>query len=409
MTARFTIPAFSGYGVELEYMIVDRRTLDVRPIADDVLRELAGHDASDVTRGALGWSNELVRHVMELKNVAPTADLRALPARFDDEIQDVNRRLARVGAELMPTAMHPWMNPLEETVLWEDAGGIYRTYDRIYDCRGHGWSNLQSVHINLPFADDAQFARLHAAVRLVLPLVPALAASSPIAEGRFTGFLDFRLENYRSISARTPSVAGSIIPETVDTRAEYEARILAPMYEEVAQYDPSGVLRHEWLNSRGAIARFDRNAIEIRLADIQECPQADIAIAETVIALVKWLYDERPSSCIDQRALGTTSLYRALLATIRDAEHALVDDVPYLRVLGLGGTRCRACEIWQCLLEQITTDGATDTEREVRDVILQQGTLARRILRAVGNAERRRLHDVYRKLCACLSEGRMFV
>ena len=98
MTARWTIPAFSGYGLELEYMIVDQQTLDVRPIADPLLRELAGHDASDVTRGELGWSNELVRHVVELKNVSPTAALPTLPSRFAAEIGNVNLRLASVGA-----------------------------------------------------------------------------------------------------------------------------------------------------------------------------------------------------------------------------------------------------------------------------------------------------------------------
>jgi hypothetical protein len=29
---------------------------------------------------------------------------------------------------------------------------------------------------------------------------------------------------------------------------------------------------HHFANSRGAIARFDRGAIEIRVIDIQECP-----------------------------------------------------------------------------------------------------------------------------------------
>jgi hypothetical protein len=28
--------------------------------------------------------------------------------------------------------------------------------------------------------------------------------------------------------------------------------VLAPMYAEIAPYDPAGTLRHEWLNSRGA-------------------------------------------------------------------------------------------------------------------------------------------------------------
>ena len=33
-----TLPAFSACGIELEYMIVDRDTLSVRPIADALLR-----------------------------------------------------------------------------------------------------------------------------------------------------------------------------------------------------------------------------------------------------------------------------------------------------------------------------------------------------------------------------------
>ena len=119
------------------------------------------------------------------------------------------------------------------------------------------------MHVNLPFADDSQFARLHAAIRLVLPLLPALAASSPIAEGSVMEVLDFRLDAYYAICALTPRVAGDVIPETVESRAEYEARILAPMYDEIAPLDPAGVLRHEWLNSRGAIpqvrSRRDRD------------------------------------------------------------------------------------------------------------------------------------------------------
>ena len=114
-----------------------------------------------------------------------------------------------MAARLMPTGMHPWMNPRAETVLWPDDGSsIYESYDRLFDCRSHGWSNLQSMHINLPFADDEQFARLHAATRLVLPLLPALAASSPVVDGKPTGLMDYRLEAYRTNQARMPSITG---------------------------------------------------------------------------------------------------------------------------------------------------------------------------------------------------------
>ena len=410
MTARFTLPAFAGYGIELEYMVVDRVSLAVRPIADQLLRSLAGYDTADVERGTLGWSNELVRHVVEVKNVVPTAALVELPARFHDEIRSANAKLAAVDARLMPTAMHPWMDPATETVLWEDAGGeIYRTYDRIYDCRGHGWSNLQSMHVNMPFTGDEQFERLHAAIRLVLPLVPALAASSPFEDGRSQGFLDRRLENYRTLCARTPSVAGRIIPETARSRADYEARVLSPMYAEIAPLDPEGILRHEWLNSRGAIPRFDRDAIEIRLVDVQECPQADLAIAAAIVSSVRALYRETFSCLTDQQMVDTDALCDALLATIRDGDEAIIEHAAYLRALGLPEGSAGARDLWRHLVDTSSDDTGGLWWRPAIDMILAQGPLARRILRATGSdVDRKRLHAVYGELCDCLDQGRMF-
>ena len=176
------LPAFAAYGIELEYAIVEQDTLDVRPIADRLLATMAGQPASSAQFGPLGWSNELVRHVVELKNTEPLPQLAALAGAFEAEIRRANGVLEPEGAQLMPSGMHPWMDPRIETHLWTyDAADVYAAFDRIFDCRRHGWANLQSMHINLPFAGDRELARLHAAVRAVLPLVPALAASSPIA------------------------------------------------------------------------------------------------------------------------------------------------------------------------------------------------------------------------------------
>lgn len=415
MTNRWTIPAFSGYGIELEYAIVDRDTMRVRAIADALLSAFAGCPASDVERGALGWSNELVRHVIELKNLAPTPQLKALQAGFQAEVQAANAALHPMNAQLMPTGMHPWMDPRAETMIWSaDHREIYSAYDRIFDCRRHGWANIQSMHINLPFADDAQFARLHAAVRLVLPLLPALAASSPIAEGRPTGFMDFRLEVYRDNAGPLRSIAGSVIPETVEDRASYEAQILAPMYREIAPHDPDGVLRHEWLNSRGAIARFDRNAIEIRVSDTQECPRADVAIAAATATVVKALFSEQWATLWQQQAVGTATLFDALLATMRDADQAIIDDAQLLDALGVKPRRCSAGEVWQHLIASCDEnsgpqEAASSWWREPVALILDKGPLARRVLRAAnGNHHPERLREIYAELCRCLDRGVMF-
>lgn len=181
MSLSRALPLFDGYGIEMEYMVVDRATLAILPRTDEILRAVAGEYVAVTEQGALAWSNELVLHVIELKTNGPASTLDALPSAFAADVARINGLLEPMGGRLMPSAMHPWMDPHRETRLWpHEDNAIYAAYDRIFGCQGHGWSNLQSTHINLPFADDQEFARLHAAIRFLLPIVPALAASSPV-------------------------------------------------------------------------------------------------------------------------------------------------------------------------------------------------------------------------------------
>ncbi|HYD63693.1 MAG TPA: glutamate-cysteine ligase family protein [Noviherbaspirillum sp.] len=404
------LKAFMGYGIELEYMIVDAERLSVLPVADHLLRNAAGSTVNDVERGRMGWSNELVSHVIEIKNVRPVPSLTLLADAFHTEVREIGRRLQPLDARLMPGGMHPWMDPRTETRLWPHGNeAIYRNYDRIFNSRSHGWANLQSMHVNLSFGDDDEFARLHAAVRLVLPILPALAASSPIADGHICGWVDYRMHVYCDNARQFPSIAGMVVPETVTSRAAYEQRILAPMYRDIAPHDPEKVLQHEWLNSRGAIARFDRNAIEIRVVDTQECPRADLAVAAAAVELVRWLY--RRDDLIAQQEMSTAALAAILQACIRDAEQAQIDNAVYLRLLGFLGTDCTAGELWNALVDRMMADDPQQAQHwgEPLQTILERGPLARRILRAVGNGvSPARLQAVYRELCDCLHDGRVF-
>jgi gamma-glutamyl:cysteine ligase YbdK (ATP-grasp superfamily) len=311
-------------------------------------------------------------------------------------------------AQLMPGAMHPWMDPCTETHLWpHDSHGIYRAYERIFDTRSQGWANLQSMHINLPFSDEQEFARLHAAIRLALPILPALAASSPFAEGRNSGWADYRMRVYCNTAQALPSIAGMVIPETITSLQAYRERVLAPMFRDIAPHDPDKLLQREWLNSRGAIARFDRNAIEIRVIDTQECPRADFAIAGAAIALVRMLYDAGKADLAAQQEMPTTSLAAILQACMRDAELTLIDHPRYLRLLGVSDTRCSARSLWEKLIERMPE---AQRNSEVLHTILRHGPLARRLLRAVGeDATKAKLPKVYQQLCDCLEAGQIFL
>jgi gamma-glutamyl:cysteine ligase YbdK (ATP-grasp superfamily) len=404
---------FSAFGVELEYMLVDAQSLDVRPICDQLLRAEAGEIVSDVERGPIGWSNELTLHVVELKTNGPAEDLAALPAQFGENIDRVNELLGDFGAKLLPTAMHPWMDPQREMRLWpHDYGPVYDTFHRIFDCRGHGWANLQSVHLNLPFADDAEFARLHAAVRLILPLLPGLAASSPILESRVTGVLDNRLEVYRTNSRRIRSVTGRIIPEPAYSEADYRRMIYEPLLAEIAPLDPEHILQVEFLNARGAIARFDRGAIEIRVLDVQEMPRMDVAICAAIVAVLQRLVAEHWTPLAAQQGVAIDPLEKLLLRAIRDADAAVIDDAALLRHFGAanlaGGT---LGDLWQQLLDEIVREDREFDRAwgEILQKLLQRGPLSRSIRRRIGDApDRTQLHAVYSRLAGCLANGRMF-
>ena len=79
---------FEAFGIELEYMIVDRATLDVKPLADRLLRQLGGRDCMEVERGAVAWSNELARHVVEVKTNGPRPDLERAARDFDEAVRE---------------------------------------------------------------------------------------------------------------------------------------------------------------------------------------------------------------------------------------------------------------------------------------------------------------------------------
>lgn len=397
---------FQGFGIELEYMIVDKRTLDVKPICDSLLYMIAGEYLTEVNCGEISYSNELALHVVELKTSTPTSSLHGLDNHFQEHVIKINALLGPHNAKLLPTAAHPWMNPLREMRLWEhEHNAIYESYHRIFDCRGHGWANLQSAHINLPFCGDQEFAALHEAVRTLLPILPALAASSPILEGKKCSSLDARLDTYRFNQQRLPSITGKVVPERCLTIKDYHKQILEPMYKEIAPHDSEGILQYEWLNSRGAIARFDRSTIEIRVLDVQECPKADIAIMHAIVFVLKQL-----TAKYDLAHLSLESLSAIFLDCVRDAEKAIISDVDYLRIFDVHAP-ITAQQLWKKLLQPLLSSSDPQLAPVIQPLkhIVDNGCLASRILRMWKmSPTKKNLYEVYEKLSDCLATGSMF-
>ena len=401
---------FEAYGVELEYMIVDKDTLEIKPIAEVLLTNTAGVVEGEMEKDMTAWSNELVSHVLEMKSNGPTSDLVGLRTKFNADIAEANSLLGAENAMLLSTAAHPWMNPSKETKLWQhDSQEIYHAYDRIFGCKGHGWSNLQSTHINLPFYDDEEFSKLHTAIRFMMPMIPALTASSPILDSKFTGYLDKRLYYYEKNQSKIPVLTGKVVPERLFTKHAYQKHVYDKIAAAIKPFDADNILKPLWLNSRGAMARFDRGAIEIRIVDIQECPGADLAVVALITELVKSLVKEKWISFDIQQSFDTDDLHEVLKGTVKNASQYVIANTEYLKAWGVNNA-VTGGEFWQMIHEKLSGNSALYEWNDLLQILISQGTLAERIMRALaGDYSRDNLKVVYSAVANSLRSDELFM
>jgi carboxylate-amine ligase len=399
----------SVVGLELEYAVVDA---SLRPacVVEKAFRSACGRPTSEVDRGPVAFSNELAAHVFETKMVRPRSDL----AKAESELHAGIRYFADLLNEhfdmrLMPTGMHPLMRP-RDTKVWRRAGrAIYDAYARVFDIHEHGWLNVQSSHVNLPFGgSERDLVLLHNAVSCLLPYLPALAASSPIVEGRLGPYLDNRLAFYRTNQRRIPAIAGKVIPEFVTSVADYRRLVLEPIYRALRRLRGTERLRHEWVNSRGAILRFERRALEIRVLDVQECVRMDVAIAIFIRAALRWMV-----RLLDRGELELPA--HAML--VEDFEQVITDGrAARVSAIHLADGRRphgrRAGDVLMTLLDRARRD-AEASEMKYLDLVAERlatGSLSEliraRVRRRRSTTVRTAVRDVYEELIGALHDNR---
>lgn len=403
--------SFEVVGIELEYPIVGP-DLQIRHLVEDAFRRIHGRPTSDTEHGGAGFSNELADHVFELKTLVPARRLVEAERVLAEGVAFFNGVLQEGwGARLLPTGMHPFMRP-EEGRLWRRSGrAIYATYDRVFGIQGHGWLNVQSCHVNLPFGPrDDDPVRLHNAICCLLPYLPALTASSPVVEGKLGPAVDNRLAFYRNNQRRVPEVAGRVVPEFMTSQAAYKRDVLGAIYRALEPIPEAARLRHEWVNSRGAIVRFSRRAIEVRVLDTQECPKMDVAVAAFLRGALAHLAKRLEAGDLELPEHGV--LVADYEAVVRDGSAARVA-APHLAPGGAGGT-VASRDVLAALLPAAREE-LDPEERPYLDLVearLATGNLSERIrrhLEPVPEARREAaIRELYGELAHHLATNRVW-
>lgn len=400
-------------GLELEYVTIDR-DLNVVHRTEQALAALAGHACSDLSLGAIGFSNEIFDHVIELKTLAPHRSFEKLETLLVEGVRRLDGLLARrFGARLLPTGMHPWFDPAK-AALWKRANrSIYETYERLFPIYTHGWANVQASHVNLPLGTEADAVAMMNAAALVVPYLPALAASSPVVEGELVEFACGRMHHLLGHQRKIPESIGAMVPEYMESYKQYRHDVLRPMFHALDGLPDTQELRRDYFNARAAVIKFGRDSIEVRALDTQECVRRDVAVALFTRSALQAFSQQLQSG---QLALPDHQLLVAdLHATVRHGRAARVH-APHLgdRLDRDADGRARAGDALEIMLELATPEVKKAERGYLDDIadIIEHGNLSekiRAVLAPYADDERAfedHARRVYIHLADCLIDNR---
>jgi gamma-glutamyl:cysteine ligase YbdK (ATP-grasp superfamily) len=276
-------------GPEHEYSLVDK-DLKPLPISDKIIKDYCGKIINFIELSEFTFGKEMQLHVMEIKANEPFET----PFEFEETMQTAVSTLSQIvhkqDAMLLGTGMHPLLK-LQETGIWPHYHKkIYQQYGKFFDLNQHGWLNIQSFHLNLPYQKEADAIQIHNQLTNLSAYLPAISASSPIYEGKNGPDIDNRLQFYKLNQKEIPSISGEVIPEYVSSVSQYKRDVIERYSQDLAIGGADKtLLQREWVNSRGVIFRFDRCALEVRVMDEQECIKSDVALACFVRAALRGL------------------------------------------------------------------------------------------------------------------------
>ena len=276
-------------GPEHEFSLVNKE-LKVLPISDKIIKNYCGKIINFVELPLFTFGKEMQLHVMEVKANSPFKS----PVEFEETMQKavstLNQILKKHNASLLGTGMHPLMQ-LKDTGIWPHYHKkIYNEYGKIFNLKQHGWLNIQSFHLNLPYQKEADGVQIHNQLVNLSAYLPAIAASSPIFEGKNGPDIDNRLQFYKINQKEIPNITDEVIPEYVTSLSQYKRDVIERYSQDLAKAGANKtLLNREWINSREVIFRFDRCALEIRVMDEQECIKSDVALSCFIRATLRGL------------------------------------------------------------------------------------------------------------------------
>ncbi len=243
-------------GIEEEYFLVDAKTRQLVLDPDPGILEYCKNN-----RGAHNFVPELLRSQIEANSCVCEKFSQVRPS-ITEMRGTIQEAAQKYGANIFAASLHPTSSWNEQLITKGER------YERLTSALQHSSRQLivGGMHIHAGFDDENRRIWVMTSLRRYMPILLALSTSSPLSEGKLTGFKSFRL----NMIGNLPRTG---IPLAMASMLQFE-RLLAE-YKQMQFIDDASEI---WWDIRPS---HSYPTIELRICDV--CPKIDDAMC--IIAL----------------------------------------------------------------------------------------------------------------------------
>lgn len=263
---QFTENSNFSIGVEIEFQVLDRKTLNLVPLAPVLLQNSPPILSPRIT-------HEFIRSILELQT-GICSDIRDVENDLMETCSMAGELAEENGCLLFASSLHPFAK-YSDQILTED-----ERYKRIMgelQILGRRFIS-QGLHVHIGIKDGDTAIRVSNILQLYLPLLLALSTSSPFSEGKDTGLLSYRTKLFEALP-----LAG-LYSYHKDWNHFIE------MLEYLKNHGVIESIRDLWWDAR---PNPEFGTIEIRVCDLPGKFSDILAIVAMIQALVAYIASER--------------------------------------------------------------------------------------------------------------------
>lgn len=270
------------YGVEVEWLFVDRKTgepIDMH-LREQVIKGIASYgegwqavDEHSLRKGINGNTatigKELGKSIIELADV-PSDRLSVMKAHLVENTRAIFDAVAPLEVMKLGTGLHPYAIPDERQIM---QGPRYTAFKPMLGRNIYLHTITAAVHVHVEVGKE-EVARVMNMLSAYVPIIAAIYANSPIYMGRDSGMSSRREYNWDEQYANYPSIVGipplfSGIEDVMLKSMDLPSYVTARSDDYLVYQDQPGTLRR-FVDKGSTVARSVYDGRDIELTPTME-------------------------------------------------------------------------------------------------------------------------------------------